>query len=253
MEGEAGAAARGRGGAARLAGREMTLQESCSQSLQAHFPPRRSGHGLRKHSFHPVLSPPSQKANANTLATLAAKVLLFLSQSIPPPECPGYGQSREHPRPPAPRLVSRLRLRGGRRGPPRESDGLFPVVVVEQFVLFTRPPLAPHPLGKYSAHVSSSLCPTSARHRGPRPPPPPPSSPLTVTSHNPERRGGGECPAPRSPPALHPIVFPPQCTPTHSSPPLLPLPPEVRPACPRPPPLTHTHTRVSWGRGSRGV
>lgn len=92
----------------------------------------------------------------------------------------------------------------------------------------------------------------SARHRGPRPPPPPPSSPLTVTSHNPERRGGGECPAPRSPPALHPIVFPPQCTPTHSSPPLLPLPPEVRPACPRPPPLTHTHTRVSWGRG-RGV
>lgn len=93
----------------------------------------------------------------------------------------------------------------------------------------------------------------SARHRGPRPPPPPPSSPLTVTSHNPERRGGGECPAPRSPPALHPIVFPPQCTPTHSSPPLLPLPPQVMPPCPRPPPLTHTHTHPgALGTGVEG-
>lgn len=36
--GGGGAAARGRGGPGRLAVREMTLQESCSQSLQAHFP-----------------------------------------------------------------------------------------------------------------------------------------------------------------------------------------------------------------------
>lgn len=46
------------------------------------------------------------------------------------------------------------------------------MLVVEQFVLFPPPPPPParlHPLGKYSAHVSSSLCPRSARRPGPRP------------------------------------------------------------------------------------
>lgn len=67
-------------------------------------------------------------------------------------------------------------------------------------------PLGLHPFGKYSAHVSSSLCPTSARHPGPKLPPPPSSSRLTVTSHNPARASGGQRPAPRPPPALHPIA-----------------------------------------------
>lgn len=80
------------------------------------------------------------------------------------------------------------------------------MLVVEQFVLLPHPPPGLHPLGKYSAHVSSSLCPTSARHPGPRPPPPPSSSsPLAVTSRNPARAGSSAPagPAPRDPAAVH--------------------------------------------------
>lgn len=116
---------------------------------------------------------------------------------------------------------------------------MFPVVVVEQFVLFTNPPSPGlHPLGKYSAHVSSSLCPTSARHPGPRPPPPPSSSRLAVTSHNPARAGGGQQLAPRPPPALHPTAS--RAVHSHPHllfPPLLPIPPRVVSPSLRPTPL----------------
>lgn len=154
------------------------------------------------------LSPSPHKSHT-THTTLGAKVPLLSASSSPSCSAQVWAVWG------APSLFSStsasgLTLRGGRRGPPGESDGLCFLWLLWNSLSFLLAPLPPglglHPLGKYSAHVSSSLCPTSVRHPGPRPPPPPSSYQLTVTSHNPARAGGGQQAAPRPAPALHPIA-----------------------------------------------
>lgn len=130
-------------------------------------------------------------------------------------------QTHHAPRaPPSPVWVPALKpARGVGTALPVSQLGCFLRLLWNSLSLTPHPAPGLHPLGKYSAHVSSSLGPTSSRHPGPRPPPPPSSSSssippppppplclllllprLAVTSHNP---AGAASPAPRDPAAVH--------------------------------------------------
>lgn len=161
------------------------------------FPPRWSGHGLRKHSCTP---PRKRHTHTHLRNPRCQGAFLSVSQPVVQPRAPGRS-AQGAPASSSPASVSRLRLRGGRRGPPRESDGLFPVVVVEQFVLFHPPPSLPTPLVNIALtfhHLFVQRAPDTAA-RCPRRLPPPPRSPLPRITPRGEAAGSGLPRGPRQP------------------------------------------------------
>lgn len=117
------------------------------------------------------------------------------------------------------------------------------MVVVEHFVLLSPLPPRLHPLGKYSAHVSS-LCPTSARHPGPRPrrlPPPPGSLLPRITPRAGRRRAAASTTPP--PPTLHPR--PPTAGHSHHT--TIPSPASKSSLSCVPKPLSQSHSPMSRG------
>lgn len=102
--GEADAAVRGRGGPAGQAEREMTLQESCSQSLQANLSRDGWATGLGNIPAIPccLLPPPPKVKHTYTHTQPLALRCLYLYKSIYPiilvPRCGLFG---DHPLPPS--------------------------------------------------------------------------------------------------------------------------------------------------------